>query len=138
MRLLVNIDVPDSQAARAFYLNAFPLIEGRRFGPGMVELVGSSCAIYLLQKKPGSKPVPGGDALRTYQRHWTPVHLDIVVDAIEPALQRALDAGATLEAPLRDEKWGRIAGLSDPFGNGFCLIEFSELGYDAIALVGGE
>ncbi|QJP15523.1 VOC family protein [Starkeya sp. ORNL1] len=138
MQLLVNIDVPDFEAARTFYLNAFPLTEGRRFGEGMVELVGTSCAIYLLVKPAGSKAVPGGGVTRSYERHWTPVHLDIVVEDIEPALARALEAGAILEAPLRDENWGRIAGLADPFGNGFCLIEFSALGYNAIALVGGE
>jgi predicted enzyme related to lactoylglutathione lyase len=138
MQLLVNIDVPDFEAARAFYLKAFPLTEGRRFGDGMVELVGTSCAIYLLVKPAGSKAVPGGSVTRSYERHWTPVHLDIVVEDIEAALTRAIEAGAILEAPLRDEKWGRIAGLADPFGNGFCLIEFSVLGYNAIALVGGE
>jgi predicted enzyme related to lactoylglutathione lyase len=138
MQLLVNIDVPDFEAARAFYLKAFPLTEDRRFGDGMVELIGTSCAIYLLVKPAGSKAVPGSGVLRTYERHWTPVHLDIVVEDIEPALARALDAGAILEAPLREASWGRIAGLADPFGNGFCLIEFSVLGYDAIALVGGE
>ncbi len=119
MQLLVNIDVPDFEAARAFYLKAFPLTEGRRFGDGMVELIGTSCAIYLLVKPAGSKAVPGGGVLRTYERHWTPVHLDIVVEDIEPALARALDAGAILEAPLREASWGRIAGLADPFGNGF-------------------
>jgi predicted enzyme related to lactoylglutathione lyase len=133
MQLLVNIDVPDFEAARAFYLDAFPLTEGRRFGTGMVELLGTSCVIYLLVKPAGTKAVPGGDIVRTYERHWTPVHLDIVVEEIEPALDRALAAGAILEAPLRDENWGRIAGLADPFGNGFCLIEFTAAGYDAIA-----
>lgn len=138
MRLLVNIDVPDFEAARRFYLNAFPLTEGRRFGTGMVELTGTSCAIYLLVKPAGTRAVPGGDIVRDYERHWTPVHLDIVVDAIEPALERAIKAGARLEAPLRNENWGRIAGLADPFGNGFCLIEFTALGYDAIATATAE
>lgn len=133
MRLLVNIDVPDFEAARRFYLEAFPLTEGRRFGTGGVELLGTSCAIYLLVKPAGSSAVPAGGITRTYERHWTPVHLDIVVDAVEPALDRAIKAGAVLEAPLREETWGRIAGLADPFGNGFCLIEFTALGYDAIA-----
>lgn len=132
MRLLVNIDVPDFEAARAFYLQAFPLTEGRRFGSGMLELLGTSCPIYLLVKQAGTTAVPGGGITRAYQRHWTPVHLDIVVEDVEAALARALDAGAVLEAPLRTESWGRIAGLADPFGNGFCLIEFSALGYDAV------
>ena len=28
----------------------------------------------------------------------------------------------------------RIALLADPFGHGFCLIQFSEQGYDAVAV----
>jgi hypothetical protein len=29
--------------------------------------------------------------------------------------------------------WGRIALLSDPFGHGFCLLQFEGAGYDGIA-----
>lgn len=133
MRLLVNIDVPDFAAARDFYLAAFPLREGRRFGTGGLELVGASSDLYLLVKPAGSKAVPGGDGVRGYERHWTPVHLDFIVEDVEAALARALAAGAVLETPLRSASWGRIAGLADPFGNGFCLIEFTAAGYDAIA-----
>lgn len=34
---------------------------------------------------------------------------------------------------IRESSWGRIAVMSDPFGNGYCLIEFSDAGYDAVA-----
>jgi hypothetical protein len=34
-----------------------------------------------------------------------------------------------------DEPFGRLALFADPFGHGFCLVEFSPLGYDAIAEV---
>jgi predicted enzyme related to lactoylglutathione lyase len=34
---------------------------------------------------------------------------------------------------VRTHVWGRIAVLSDPFGNGFCLIQFLNRGYDEIA-----
>jgi predicted enzyme related to lactoylglutathione lyase len=61
------------------------------------------------------------------------VHLDFVVPDLHTALERACAAGARLEHDVRTEKWGRIALLSDPFGNGFCLIEFSGRGYDEIA-----
>ncbi len=61
------------------------------------------------------------------------MHLDFVVPSIEPALARAQKAGAQLEAEVRTHKWGRIAVLADPFGNGFCLIEFLGRGYDEIA-----
>jgi hypothetical protein len=29
--------------------------------------------------------------------------------------------------------YGRLALVADPFGHGFCLIQFNERGYDAIA-----
>ncbi len=50
----------------------------------------------------------------------------------DAALARAVAAGATLEQSLRERRWGRIAVLADPFGHGFCLIQFSAEGYDAL------
>ncbi|HSI41273.1 MAG TPA: VOC family protein [Xanthobacteraceae bacterium] len=133
MRLLVNIDVPELEPARAFYVAAFGLTEGRRFGTGGIELFGLDAPLYLLAKPAGSPAVPGRGLVRDYGRHWTPIHLDIVVEDVAAALSRALAAGAVLEAPLRHESWGSIAGLADPFGNGFCLLAFTAAGYDAVA-----
>jgi uncharacterized glyoxalase superfamily protein PhnB len=48
-------------------------------------------------------------------------------------MQKAISAGATLEEPIRTSKWGRIALLADPFGHGFCLVQFLGKGYDEIA-----
>ncbi|MFE3972286.1 VOC family protein, partial [Stenotrophomonas sp. YIM B13575] len=45
---------------------------------------------------------------------------------------RVVAAGATLAQSVRERRWGRIAVLSDPFGHGFCLIQFSGEGYDAL------
>jgi uncharacterized glyoxalase superfamily protein PhnB len=61
------------------------------------------------------------------------VHLDIVVDDIDAAVQRALAAGATQEAPVSTSNWGRLALMVDPFGHGFCLVQFLGRGYDEIA-----
>ncbi|MDZ3824625.1 MAG: VOC family protein, partial [Pseudoxanthomonas sp.] len=72
-------------------------------------------------------------ATRDYSRHWTPVHLDIVVEDLDAALARALAAGARLERPVLEQRWGRLAPLADPFGHGFCLIQFLGRGYDEIA-----
>ena len=129
--LLVNIDVDDLDRATAFYTAALPLRVGRRFGDGGVELLGASSPIYLLAKPAGSEGAPG--ARRGYGRHWTPVHLDFVVPDLDAAVARAMAAGAVLEVPAATHAWGSIAMLADPFGHGFCLIEFSEQGYDAIA-----
>lgn len=131
--LLVNIDVDDLVAATRFYCEALALRVGRRFGVGGVELLGASSAIYLLQKPPGSAPAATVPQPRDYGRHWTPVHLDFVVDDVDAAVARAVSAGAKLEAPVRDANWGRIALLADPFGHGFCLLQFVGRGYDEIA-----
>lgn len=129
--LLVNIDVPDLDAATRFYTEAFALRVGRRFAEPWIELLGGSAAIYLLQKKPGSATAAGAPG-RAYARHWTPVHLDFVVPDIDAALERALKAGAKLEQPAEDVPYGKLALLSDPWGHGFCLLEFNARGYDAV------
>jgi lactoylglutathione lyase len=88
--------------------------------------------VYLLQKPEGS--LGAGDGLRRYDRHWTPVHFDVVVDDIGAALSRALAAGAQAESEIRVEAWGKIVVLADPFGHGLCLIEFLGGGYDEISV----
>ena len=87
--------------------------------------------LYLLQKAEGS--TGAGESLRRYDRHWTPVHLDVVVDNLEGAFSRALAAGARAETKIRTEAWGKIVVLADPFGHGLCLIEFLGRGYDEVA-----
>ena len=130
MDLLVNIDVPDLAAAEAFYVAAFGLTTRRRFGAA-IELAGLPVNLYLLETEAGTRGA-GADR-RRYDRHWCPVHLDLVVDDLEAALDRAISAGAQRETEIRDSAWGRIATLADPFGHGFCLIQFTGRGYDEIA-----
>jgi len=128
--VLINIDVPDAEIGVRFYVAAFGLKIGRRFSDDFAELLGWEAPVYLLAKKAGT--VGAGGDLRRYERHWTPFHLDIVVDDVDAAVARAVAAGATLEAPARDTPYGRIAMLGDPFGHGFCLLQFSAQGYDAL------
>ncbi len=131
MDLLVNLDVPDLARAEAFYVGAFGLTVTRRFGQGGAELCGWPVRLYLLQQPAGTLGA-GGD-LRRYDRHWCPIHLDVVVEDLEPAVARAVAAGAVAETPVREEVWGRIVTLADPFGHGLCLIQFLNRGYDEIA-----
>ena len=131
--LLLNIDVPDIAAGEAFYTRAFGLTVGRRLGADFVELLGLEAPLYLLKKDAGTPFAPDRDEQRRYQRHWSPIHPDIVVDDLEAASERAVAAGAVLEVPARDAPYGRIAMFADPFGHGFCLIQFNSDGYDAIA-----
>jgi len=132
VNLLVNVDVDDLDRASAFYCDGLGLKVGRRFD-GWLELLGGSSPIYLLPKAAGSPISPVSPGTRDYLRHWTPVHLDFVVDDIDAAVARARAAGATVEQEARDHAYGRLALLADPFGNGFCLLQFTGRGYDAIA-----
>ena len=130
---VVNIDVDDVERGTAFYGEALGLRVGRRFGGAVVELVGGPAPIYLLAKAAGSMPFSGAHSPRDYTRHWTPVHLDFVVDDVEAALGRALSAGARSEGEILELAWGRMVLMADPWGNGFCLIQFTGRGYDEIA-----
>jgi predicted enzyme related to lactoylglutathione lyase len=133
--LLVNIDVDDLEKAERFYTAALDLRVGRRFGGGAVELLGAEAPLYLLKKEGGTPAFASSEqaAPRSYGRHWTPVHLDFVVPKLEEALRRVEAAGATREGGITEHAWGRLALLADPFGHGFCLLELSARGYDAIA-----
>jgi predicted enzyme related to lactoylglutathione lyase len=133
MELLANIDVDDVAIATDFYCRALNLTVGRRFGDSGIELLGASSAIYLLEKPAGSAACNAPGSSRHYSRHWTPVHLDFVVPDIHQACERARAAGATPEGPMRTHAWGHIAVFADPFGHGFCLIQFLNRGYDEIA-----
>jgi len=135
--LLVNIDVDDLDKATRFYCDALGLRVGRRFD-GWIELVGSAAPIYLLPKPAGTPASPTTPQKRDYRRHWTPVHLDFVVPDVQAAVKRAVAAGATLERDVKTYAYGRIALLADPFGNGFCLLEFIGRGYDEIAVSKGK
>jgi len=133
MHLLVNIDVDDLDAALRFYTAAFGLHAGRRFGTGAIELLGGEAPIYLLAKERGSKPFAAATGARDFRRHWTPVHLDFAVEEIAAAVTRAVAAGAKVEVPVEQHRWGKMAVLADPFGHGFCLLQFEGRGYDEIA-----
>ena len=130
--LLVNIDVEDLERAARFYCDGVGLKVGRRFD-GWLELVGGGAPLYLLPKAPGSEVSPATQQRRDYARHWTPVHLDFVVPDIADAIRAALAAGATLERDPTTHAYGQLALLADPFGNGFCFLQFNARGYDAIA-----
>lgn len=132
MQLLVNIDVDDLDRAIAFYRDGVGLRLARLLFDGTVaEMRGTTATIYLTVKSAGTITSLNASTLRDYRRHWTPVHFDLAVDEIAGAVERAVAAGATLEGQIESFNWGQQATLSDPFGHGFCLLQFSAMGYDA-------
>lgn len=130
--LLVNIDVPDIERAVAFYTAALGLTVGRRFDDDFVELLGAPVPIYLLRQDAGTSIGPAGGDVRRYDRHWSPLHPDFVVENMEAAMAQASAAGAVQEGETCEAVYGKLAMFADPFGHGFCLIEFNAAGYDAL------
>jgi predicted enzyme related to lactoylglutathione lyase len=134
IELLANIDVDDLEKAIEFYQNALGLHLARRlFDDTVAEMVGASSRIYLLSKLRGTSAGPLVPQSRDYRRHWTPVHLDFVVADVDAAVRQAQAAGAIVEGETQTHTWGRIATVSDPFGHGFCLLQFTGRGYDVVA-----
>ena len=131
LKLAINIDVDNLEKGVAFYAEAFDLKPLRRFGATAVELGGAQAPVYILEKASAAPPFPGAQTLRDYRRHWTPVHVDLIVDDIEHARARALKAGARAESEVESFRWGRMVLMADPFGNGFCLIHLDAAGYEA-------
>lgn len=130
MRLIVTIDVPALAPAIAFYTAALGLRHHRTLDGDVAELVGASSVIYLLRNDAGSSPGAAISAVRDYARHWTPVHMDFVVDDLDAAVKRAQDAGAIQQSSEVDWKGSRCITFADPFGHGFCLIAFDGEGYE--------
>ena len=130
MNIIINIDVPELDPAIHFYTAALGLSHTRTLDDDVAELRGAAATIYLLQKSAGSPAVMAPPVSRDYQRHWTPVHFDLVVPDVDAAAARALAAGAKQETGHVDWRGSRCISFSDPFGHGFCFIQFEHGTYD--------
>lgn len=127
MNLLINLDVPDLASAVRFYESATGLRLARRlFGGSVAEMSGAAVPVYLLEKAAGT---PTAGVGRDYGRHWTPLHLDFIVESVDSAVANAVAAGARLETGPTLHSWGYIATLADPFGHGLCFLQWTGDGY---------
>lgn len=131
MNIIINIDVPDLEAAIRFYTEALGLSLARTLDGDTAELLGASSTLYLLAKPPGSRATKTPPIARAYERHWTPVHFDLVVDDVDGAARRAIAAGAKQETGHLDWRGSRCLSFSDPFGHGFCFIQFEQGTYSS-------
>ena len=122
IRLALSIDVPDVVAGERFFADGLGF-ETLRQEPSSLVMRAGSIEVWLLPREEGSTAVRHQRLSRSYRRHWTPIHLDIIVDDLESALARAISAGATQEGEIVTGEEGTIAFCADPFGNGFCLIQ---------------
>lgn len=119
----VSVDVPNLAEGVRFYSEAFGFRKVAEPFPGLALLRAGDSELCVLEKAPGSSPSEHTTDKRRYQRHWTPVHLDVHVDDFKASLARVLAAGAKQEKLFEAGKHPAVAFCSDPFGHGFCLIE---------------
>lgn len=120
----ISIDVPNMTDGMKFYFSAFGFSKVAEPVPGIVVLRSGEAKICLLERVSGSSPCACTQETRHYERHWTPVHIDIHVDDFKATLARAIAAGAKQEKFFEaNSEHGAVAFCSDPFGHGFCLIE---------------
>ena len=118
----VSIDVPDLEAGLAFYREVFGFVETARPFPTMAILDANNVTVCMHAKSAGTKSSSAGTEKRHYERHWTPVHLDLHVHDFDDALARVRAHGGAIENEYRTQGPMPAAFCSDPFGNGFCVI----------------
>jgi len=133
LELHAYIEVADLERGIAFYSDGLGLALRRRLSPNWVELSGANLPVFLLGNRSPVAELGATRALRNFERHWTPVHLDFIVTDLDAAVRRLMELGGKLDRPTQSREYGRMANMADPFGNGFDLIEFSGAGYDAVS-----
>jgi len=120
-----HLVVDDAAAAIDFYVEAFGAVEqGRVPGPGG-KLIHASLAINgaSIMLNDDFPEMSGGKSMTPTSLGGTPVtiHLQVTED-VDAKFQQALDAGATVIAPLEDQFWGdRYGAVRDPFGHHWSL-----------------
>jgi PhnB protein len=116
--------VDDGAAAIDFYVNAFGAEElGRVPGPDG-RLVNAALRINgsVMMLNDDFPEMTGGKSMTPKALGGTPVTIHLTVTDVESWFQRAVDAGATVVAPLEDQFWGdRYGVVHDPFGHTWSL-----------------
>jgi uncharacterized glyoxalase superfamily protein PhnB len=85
-------------------------------------LDANNVTVCMHQKPAGTRPSPNATEVRRYERHWTPVHLDLHVHDFDRVVEKVRAQGGLVEMEFRDRGPRPAAFCSDPFGNGFCVI----------------
>ncbi|NMO23057.1 VOC family protein [Pyxidicoccus fallax] len=120
-RLLPYLVVKNAPAAIAFYTRAFGATEvlrltepSGRIGHAELSLHGSR--LFLADE------YPEYGVVGPQSRGGATSSLNLYVEDVDTAARRALEAGAELERPIKDEFYGdRVAHLRDPFGHRWAL-----------------
>jgi PhnB protein len=115
--LIPSLAVDDAAGAIEFYTRAFGAREhGRMDGPGgtvahaELEIAGSLLML--------ADPFPQSTSKPPKELGGTSMGLFMYVEDVDAAVQRAVDAGATVTMPPDDMFWGdRYGKVMDPYGH---------------------
>lgn len=119
-QISMTIDVADLTGAMDFYVEALSCDMKKKYSDGWAVVAADGVNINLVEQPAGS--VAAADHKRSYQRHWTPVHLDFGVADVPAAMELVKKHGGTVEGHVTSDG-SDFAHCADPFGNGFCLVK---------------
>jgi predicted enzyme related to lactoylglutathione lyase len=118
----LSIDVPRLEDGLAFYERVFGFVEKARPFATMAVLDANNVTVCMHEKAAGTQPAPRDTDVRRYERHWTPVHIDLHVVDFDAVLDKVRAEGGAVENEFRGQGPMPVAFCSDPFGNGFCVL----------------
>lgn len=131
-----HLVVDDAAAAIDFYGKAFGAEELGRVPRPDGKLVHAALRINgsLVMLNDDFPEMCGGKSMTPTSLGGTPVTIHLTVTDVDAKFQRAVDAGATVVAPLDDQFWGdRYGVVADPFGHQWSMGRpVREVGYDEI------
>ncbi|MDT5149458.1 MAG: PhnB protein [Mycobacterium sp.] len=119
-----HLVVDDAAAAIDFYVSAFGATEYGRVPHPDGRLVHAALNINgsMVMLNDDFPDFNDGKSSTPKALGGTPVTIHLQVPDVESAFARAIDAGATVVAPLEDQFWGdRYGMVRDPFGHQWSL-----------------
>lgn len=125
--LVPHLVVDDAAAAIDFYVKAFGATEYIRIPGPDGKLIHAALDINgtMVMLNDDFPETTGGKSTTPTALGGSPVTLHLqFTDDVDARFQRALDAGATVVAPLEDQFWGdRYGAVRDPFGHQWALAQ---------------
>lgn len=115
----ITIDVSDLTNALEFYMQALSCELKNKHSDDWAVISIGGVHINLLERKTGT--VAAAEHKRSYERHWTPVHLDFSVESVSATIDLVKQYGGSIDGHVPSEG-SKLAHCADPFGNGFCLV----------------
>jgi len=122
--VIPHLVVDDAAAAIDFYVKAFGGVELGRVPHPDGRLVHAALNINgsTVMLNDDFPDFNDGKSTTPKALGGTPVTIHLQVPDVDTAFKRALDAGATVVAPLEDQFWGdRYGVVADPFGHHWSL-----------------